>query len=525
MVATRVASVLSLSMLALAGFVPSASAATTFTQNAFRATVNGQGVVLVANLGARPSTKVNNAGFCTRDAAGALVNQVAPAMRIPSTGVTIRQTIATLPSGAYTSVPCVRLGSTGSYTDVGSRKSFTIAQGSTPPPTCSGTTIRPGTDVPGAVAAAPGGTTFCFAPGSYTLNDRIAVKSGDVFDGGNRAAVLDGGNRTQFAFQGAGTDAVIIRGLTIQHFATPLQEGAVDGFSTTNWVIDNNHITQNAASGIATETGVKVTDNLIDHNKQEGYAAHGHDILYQNNEIAYNNEDLSVDATWEAGGGKTWDTQHATFRNNRVHHNGGNGMWDDTNNIYITYAHNDVHDNWGAGLYHAIAYDASITGNKVSNNGTATSQGGGQKLGWMWDAGILLRSSQGLSSSAPIVIADNTVSNNYNGITLLESPASGCTNSGLNEGRYGACKIANVSVRDNTVSMSQGASGGAQDGSGTAMFTSRNVAWTGNDYHVTNVSSKPDDGYTYGWLSWNDSWPAFASWQGDGLDRAGTFGN
>ena len=157
----------------------------------------------------------------------------------------------------------------------------------------------------------------------------------------------------------------------IQHYATPIQEGAIHAFDTTGWTIENNHITRNASSAVATDTGAKVLHNLLDHNGQQGYAAHGKDILYEGNEISYNNENLAVDATWEAGGGKAWATINATFRNNHVHHNGGNGMWDDTNNIYITYQMNNVHHNWGAGIYHEIGYDATITNNTVTNNGTA----------------------------------------------------------------------------------------------------------------------------------------------------------
>lgn len=520
---TRLTALLVLVLLGSPALVTPASAATTYTQNAFRTTSAGQGVTLVANLGARPATTVANAGFCTLDAGGRRVGSVIPpALTLPTTGVTIRQTVAALPSGVYSSAPCVRRGSTGAYTEVGPRKTFTIAGSTGPAPRCSGRSIPLGTDVPAAVAAAPAGTTFCLAPGTHHLGSRIRVRSGDVFDGGNRAAVLDGGNRVPYAFQGAGTDRVTIRGLTIQHFDTPLQRGAVDGFSTTGWTIENNRITRNAAAGVSTGTGVRVVHNLIDHNGQEGYAAHGHDLLYEDNEIAYNNEHLAIDPSWEAGGGKAWDTQRATFRANRVHHNGGNGLWDDTNNTAISYTGNIVHDNYGAGIYHEIGYDAAIVGNTVSNNGTTTSQGGGERRGWLWDAGILLRSSQGLSASRPLLVADNTVTDNYNGIALVQSPSTGCTDPG--EGRYGPCRIANVTVRGNVVTMSTGASGAAEDGDDPAMFSSRHVVWSGNEYHVSDPVSKSPDGYTHGWLSWKDGWPSFARWQGYGLDRSGSFG-
>jgi parallel beta-helix repeat protein len=377
--------------------------------------------------------------------------------------------------------------------------------------------LTPADDVQAAVNAAPTGTTFCFAAGIY--NVAIVPKAGQVFDGGNRAAILDGQNSRQYAFRATVAD-VTVRGFVIRNFSTPLQQGAIHSFGSTGWTIDNNQITQNAATAVATDTGARVTNNLLDHNGQQGYAAHGHDFLYEGNEIAYNNENLTVDATWEAGGGKAWDTQNATFRNNQVHHNGGNGLWDDTNNIYITYDGNNVHDNWGAGIYHEIGYDAQIVNNTVTNNGTSTSQGGGQDLGWMWDAGIQLRSSGALTSTSPIIIRGNTVTDNYNGISLLESPSSGCTGGG--EGRYGPCKVQNVLVDNNVITMHIGGTGGVQDGSGSGIFTSQNNHWTGNQYHVPGTH--PNDGHAYGWLAWNNSWPSWASWQGYGNDLTGTLG-
>jgi parallel beta-helix repeat protein len=377
--------------------------------------------------------------------------------------------------------------------------------------------------VPAVVAGAPAGTTFCFAAGTYALASVIVPKSGDVFDGGGRAAVLDGGNVTAAAFRAPGTDAVTIRGFTIQRFDTPLQNGAVDGFGATNWRIDNNHITLNAATAVASDTGFQVVNNLLDHNEQQGYAAHGNGYLYQGNEIAYNNEDLAVDATWEAGGGKAWDTLNGTFRGNNVHHNGGHGMWDDTNNRWITYDRNNVHDNWGAGIYHEIGYEATITNNTITGNGTATSQGGGQRLGWLWDGGIQLRSSQSMDPANPILIEGNTVTDNYNGITLLDSPAKGCTNTGLEEGRYsnGTCRLRNVLVRNNTVTMREGATGAAQDGGNGGLFTTANVKWTGNQYRT--LAQHQADGHSYDWFAWDDGWVDFGRWRGDGNDLSGSW--
>lgn len=387
---------------------------------------------------------------------------------------------------------------------------------------CKGTVITTASDVESIVEKAPPGVTFCFSPGIYHVG--ITPKSGQVFDGGGRAAVLDGQSRLPYAFHSLNTSNVTIRGFVVQHYKSPLQSGAIQSFGTTAWTIERNQLTRNAAAGVATDTGAKVLNNLIDHNGQQGYTAHGKHILYYGNEIAYNNENFGVDPTWEAGGGKAWDTQYATFRDNYVHDNGGNGLWDDTNNIYITYDHNRVANNWGAGIYHEIGYDATITNNVVLNNGTATSPGGGHRHGWLWGAGIQLRSSGASSSASPILIAGNTVTNNYNGIALLDSPADGCTNKALNEGAYGPCRIQNVLVRDNSITMHEGGTGAVQDGSGTSMFTSRNVLFQGNEYHVGGATRHPEDGRAHGWFAWDDSWPSWTQWRAAGNDRGGKYG-
>jgi parallel beta-helix repeat protein len=348
----------------------------------------------------------------------------------------------------------------------------------------------------------------------------LAPKSGQIFDGGNQAAVLDGQNVQRYAFRSNGGSDVTVRGFIIKRYSTPLQEGAVHSFGSTGWTIENNHITANAASGIATDSGARVLNNVIDWNGQQGYAAHGENILYEGNEIAFNNHNLAVDATWEAGGGKAWATRNAMFKNNSVHDNGGNGLWDDTNNIDITYDANIVTNNWGAGIYHEIGYDATIINNIISGNGMSTAPGGGQRLGWGWDAGIQIRASQSLNAAEPLLISRNIVKNNYNGISLINSPVSACPNDG--EGAYGSCTVKNVLVKDNAITMSQGATAGYQDGSGASIFDSNNNRFEGNRYCVA-ASTHPNDGYSYGWLAWGNDWISFTSWRDSGLDTAGSF--
>ena len=392
-------------------------------------------------------------------------------------------------------------------------------------PGCTGTELTPTSKVQAAINHAPTGTTFCFGPGMYHVSS-LAPKSGDVLDGGGQKAILDGGNSAPYAVYGdsasPGPAQVTVQGFTIQNFETPFQQGAIQDFNGPDWIIRNNHITHNAAAGVATGDNVRVLGNLIDHNVQEGFVAHGDGGLYQGNDIAYNNSNLAIDGTWEAGGGKAWGTDNLTFTDNNVHDNGGPGLWADTNNLNTTFDGNTVSNNWGPGIYEEISYNATIINNTVTDNGMPSSPGGGQRLGWGWDAGIQLRGSGALSSSSPLIIANNTVTNNYNGITLLQSPQpNACPNKGNDEGEYGPCLVKNVIVEHNGITMSQGWTGAAQDGTDDSIFTSRNNQWVDNNYCVASANH-PNDGYAYDWLAWNN-WQSWSTWLSYGLDTHGTF--
>ena len=371
-----------------------------------------------------------------------------------------------------------------------------------------------------AINNAPPGTTFCFGRGIYQVSS-IIPKSGDVLDGGDRAAVLVGGNSARYAIYGDSTahgpSDVTVRGFVIRNFNTPLQRGAIQDYNGPGWIIQANHITENAAAGVATGDNVRVLGNLIDHNGQEGFSAHGNGGLYQDNEIAYNNANLAVDAGWEAGGGKASWTRNLTFRANYVHNNGGPGLWADTNNIYTTFDGNTITNNWGPGIYEEISYNATIINNTIAGNGMPSSPGGGNRQGWGWDAGIQLRETGSVSASSPLIISGNIVANNYNGISLIQSPRSGCPGHGA--GLYGPCEVQNVLVENNWITMTQGATGAYEDGAGNGIFTDQNNVFRNNHYCVSSATH-PNDGYASGWFAWGNGWLDAPTRQ---LEAGGTF--
>ncbi len=393
-------------------------------------------------------------------------------------------------------------------------------------PSCTGRALTPLSNAQKAINHAPPGTTFCFGPGTYHVS-ALVPKSHDVLDGEGRAAVLDGGNSAWYAIYGGsaavGPSDVTIRGFVIRGFNTPLQRGAIQDYNGPDWIIQDNHITDNAAAGVATGDKVQVLDNMIDHNGQEGFSAHGNGGLYEDNDIAYNNFNLAVDPHWEAGGGKAWATDDLTFEGNYVHDNGGTGLWADTNNINTTFDRNIVSDNRGPGISDEISYNATIINNIVTGNGMPSAPGNEKGQAWGWYAGIELRASGGLSPSSPVIIADNTVIGNFNGITLLQSPSpNACSNKQNDEGLYGPCRVQNVIVEDNYITMSQGATGAMTDGASNSIFTSWNNHWLDNHYCVVSAVH-PDDGYMYGWFAWMNVDLSWSQWQSYGMDKGGTF--
>lgn len=393
-----------------------------------------------------------------------------------------------------------------------------------PNPACTGRALTPASNVQAVINDAPPHSTFCFGRGIYHVSALIP-KSGDVLDGEGQAAILDGGNSAFYAVYGdsasSGPSHVTILGFVIRNFRTRLQQGAIQDFNGAGWIIEGNHITDNAAAGVATGDKVKVLGNLIDHNGQEGFTAHGYGGLYEDNEISYNNFNLAVDPNWEAGGGKAFGTDHLTFESNHVHDNGGTGLWADTNNINTTFDHNTISNNRGAGISDEISYTATITNNILTGNGMPSAPGSGKVQGWGWDAGIQLRASGGTTSSRPTIIANNLVLDNFNGITLLQSPSPNACANPL-EGLYGPCRVQNVIVENNYITMSQGAVGELQDGTNNSIFTSWNNHWLNNHYCVVSAVH-PDDGYMNDWFAWMNQNLSWSAWQGYGLDRGGTF--
>src|SRR5262249_3898813 len=161
-------------------------------------------------------------------------------------------------------------------------------------------------------------------------------------------------------------------------------------------------------------------------NGQMGIGTYDTDgLIVSNNDLSGNNT-AGFDWMWEAGGTKFSWSRSLIVRHNYSHHNHGNGLWTDTDNINVLYENNIVSDNEGDGIYHEISYDAVIRNNLVERN---------REHGIMAD------------SSPNVQMYGNTVRDNKQPQQILGRQARSVTSAG----RYGPFLLQNFYVHDNRV--------------------------------------------------------------------------
>ena len=270
------------------------------------------------------------------------------------------------------------------------------------PGPAAGTTlipISPGQSIQAKVNSYPAGSRFLIKAGTY-YRQRVVPKPGNWFVG-EPGAILDGKDATPYAFdQGAGPypNSVHIKGLVIQHYASPNQAGAIlagdiKSGSTTGWVVENCEIRYNEHGGIKLGNKMQVLNNFIHHNKQIGLSGSGDSVLVEGNEISFNNYLKIYPFGNVLGGAEFIKTRWLVVRNNNVHDNQGNGIWTDIGNIYALVENNLATANSGAGIMHEIGYDIVIRNNTATKNGFART--------WITGAGILISGSRLCESRRP----------------------------------------------------------------------------------------------------------------------------
>ncbi len=293
-----------------------------------------------------------------------------------------------------------------------------------------------------------------------------------------------------YAFLGSASN-VTIRGLVIEKYATPAQDGAIGkGGTGGNWTIRDNEIRYNHGGGVRGANGAVVVDNYVHHNGQIGVV--GDFARVDSNEIAYNNTSR-FRSDWEAGGTKFLWTTNLLVRGNFSHHNRGVGLWTDTGNTGTVFDGNRVEDNTWMGIHHETSNSARITNNTIRRNGSLNPNSAE-------GAGIVITCSGGTG----IDISRNTLTDNKNAIVLLQAD------------RGASYVTKNVSVHDNFVTLKSGERIGAHRyGGNTGLWTSNNNHFEHNTYYLQSAMSAP--------FMWQSANRTDSQWRGYGNDDSGTF--
>ena len=296
----------------------------------------------------------------------------------------------------------------------------------------------------------PAGTAFWLGPGTHTVGtedfSQVIPKEGNTYIGAP-GAILDGQRSARYAFTGDAAN-VSIRHLTIENFGKPggnPNEGVVNHNAASNWVIENNTVTNNAGAGIMVGSGNLIQNNCLKQNGQYGFNAYHPgevvDINIINNEIVGNNTD-----DWEAreegcgctGGGKFWAVSGGLVTDNWVHNNKGAGLWVDTNNAGLAFEGNYIANNDAEGLIYEASYNGLIRSNTFVRNGHVkgpTNPGFPTSAVYVSESGSDARVSSDYAET--FEISHNVFIDNWAGVILWEnadrfagSPANTSSGSG-----------------------------------------------------------------------------------------------
>ncbi|GAA1133887.1 hypothetical protein GCM10009630_35110 [Kribbella jejuensis] len=292
---------------------------------------------------------------------------------------------------------------------------------------------------------------------------------------------------------------VVVRGLTIQHFASAPQAGAL--VSGPGWKVTANDVSWNHAVGVMLVDADKtiVDKNLIHHNGQLGlgqYSSAAADVT--RNVISSNNTDGFWIADWESGGIKSTRSS-GTVSGNVIKANKGIGMWADVADDGRVIAGNQIVGNAADGIRYEISRNGTIEGNTVMGNGFGTGRGSGTSL---WDGGGI-----NVNTSTGVTIKDNRVSGNVNGVTI-QSRTRG-------SGPWGTYLLRDIQVSGNVIEMTSGTQATGMVQNSGAEVPAGEVVFSGNKYVLDSLG-------TQRFARFGTKLTA-AGWRQAGLDKISSF--
>jgi parallel beta-helix repeat protein len=352
---------------------------------------------------------------------------------------------------------------------------------------CSGVSVTPQHKLQSLIDAHPSGTTFCLAPGTYPIASPLSPKPDHRFVSVEpRKAVLTGGGTTSMAFDGAGIEGVVLRGLVITRFSPPDVGGYAAVKASAGWRLFGNEISYNRNAGLYHERGAVIRWNYIHHNSKIGLGGYrASNSVIEHNRVAYNGARGGPDN----GGSKWVGASNLTIRDNRFHDNYNNGLWVDGDNLNVTIEGNTVVSNQAEGIQYEISCAGVVRDNTVRGNG---------------GAGIEVTASQ------DVTVSGNRVRDNGYGVIVWHQDRGAGSNC--------AWTLKNVRIRSNSVAMSKGYTGvriwNVSDGTRIYQPSDPRVKFASNSY-VLSGSGK----YFY----WANNVRSVPEWKSYGQDVDGTF--
>lgn len=295
---------------------------------------------------------------------------------------------------------------------------------------------------------------------------------------------------TRWAFYGEANN-VTIRGLTIEKYAQPAGEAAINGKEGENWTVEQNELRWNHAVGIKAASGWKILNNKTHHNGDCGMGGNGRDILVEGNET-YNNNYAGYWPGWESGGAKFVLTENLVVRNNFAHDNNGPGLWTDIKNINTLYEGNRTTNNT-EGIFHEISYHAVIRNNTIWNDGNNNYGHHPEQ-----DAGILI------GESRDVEVYGNTVTDCRNGIIGRQLNRSQDAQQLHVDTPF---EIRNLYVHDNVITQESGMAAGISKPAARMsddIYTSWGNRFVNNTFKLSNPDGK--------FFTWNDNHYTLNEW-------------
>jgi parallel beta-helix repeat protein len=319
-----------------------------------------------------------------------------------------------------------------------------------------------------------------------------------IYLGSNPAGHAVEMSQTRTAIE-SGATGVVLRGLTIEHFASAPQAGAL--VSGPGWRVVANDVRWNHAVGVmlVKADNTRVEKNLIRNNGQLGlgqYASAAATVT--RNVISGNNTDGFWIADWESGGIKSTRSS-GTVSRNLITANKGVGIWADVADDGRVISSNRIVGNAADGIRYEISRNGTIENNTISGNGFGTGRGSGTSL---WDGGGIT-----INTSAQVTVRNNVVSGNVNGVSV-QSRTRGT-------GPWGTYLLRDIRITGNTVEMTGGTQSTGMVQNSGAEVPAGQVVFSGNTYVLDALGAQR--------FSRFGTKLTATGWRQAGLDTIGSF--